>query len=82
VNDETWRALTAARRRAGLSMPALYLRYVALGGCATQRDLTAYLTFGTDIADGEHDFAVLAINERFMELGASERLPYVAGLTD
>lgn len=57
-------------------MPALYLRYVALGGAATQPQLSAHFGTGIAISDAEHDVAVHALNERFMERGATERLPY------
>lgn len=71
-----WQALTPARQRAHLSLPQLYLRYIALGGLAPARDFAAHCSRGVPLRDGEHDLAVLALNERFLELGAAERLPY------
>jgi hypothetical protein len=77
--DADWQALTPARRRAGLSMGALYVRYLALGGIATSDELTAYLAVGSPIPGIEHDVAVHALNERFLELRDPERLPYRSG---
>ena len=83
MTADPWRALAPAQLSVGLSMPDLYLRYVELGGLASQRDLAAHVLTGGVISDGEHDLAVHAINERFMELHSEERLPYeVGGLTD
>lgn len=79
-----WKALAPARQRAGLSMMALYFRYVALGGTASPKLLQHHFTDGAALADLEHDLAVLAINERFLELDAPERLPFAqpSTLTD
>jgi hypothetical protein len=71
-----WQDLAPARRRADLSMAALYLRYVALGGAATAAQLGAHIATGDALAAIEHDIAVHAINERFLELDDPERLPY------
>ena len=71
-----WQALTPARHRARLSMTELYFRYVGLGGSAPSSLLSRHFTSGIALAAGEHDLAVLALNERFMELSAPERLPY------
>ena len=60
-------------------MAALFVRYVGLGGGATSRQLDAYFAHGSAMAEGEHDMAVHALNERFLELGRSERLPYLVG---
>jgi hypothetical protein len=74
-----WQDLAPARQRADLSMAALYLRYVALGGGATAAQLGAHVASGGTLAPLEHDIAVHAINERFLELDDPERLPYEAG---
>ncbi len=71
-----WRALTPARLRARLSAGELYFRYVALGGSAPSVLLSRHCATGGDLALAEHDLVVLALNERFMELHARERLPY------
>jgi hypothetical protein len=76
VDPPGWEALMPARHRARLSMRELYFRYVALGGSAPYGRLSGHFSTGVDLAADEHDIAVLALNERFLELGASERLPY------
>ena len=74
--DLSWQALSPALRRADLSMTALYMRYVGLGGVASSAQLSAHLRTGGPLSVMEHDVAVHAINERFMELHDPERLPY------
>jgi hypothetical protein len=76
---EAWRALGPARRRAGLSGAALYLRYVGLGGLATRAELAAHIASGAPLSRLEHDVAVLALNERFLERHDPQRLPYRVG---
>lgn len=79
ISELAWRALAPARRRADLSVIGLYVRYVALGGGATSAELEAHMDRGAPLTPTEHDIAVHAINERFLELGDSERLPYQVG---
>lgn len=76
MSTSAWRALAPACQRADLSMVALHLRYVALGGIASLTTLTAHLASGANLSEMEHDVAVHAINERFLELQDGERLPY------
>ena len=66
----------ARRRETGLTFAALHLRYVALGGSATQRSITSHVLGVTRLDDGEHDLLVHAVNERCLELGLAGRLPY------
>lgn len=73
-----WEGLAPARRRAGLSAQELYLRYVALGGSAPSAALAAHCATGAPLDDAEHDLAVLALNERFLELDDRERLPFTS----
>ena len=77
--DLSWQALGPARRRADLSMAALYIRYIGLGGLASSAQLSAHLASGAALSVMEHDVAVHAINERFLELHDPERLPYQTG---
>jgi hypothetical protein len=72
-----WELLAPARQRAGLTMPGLYLRYLALGGSATARLLARHFSSGEAITATEHNLAVLALNERFLELNEDERLSYL-----
>ena len=74
--DLSWQALAPARQRADLSMAALFIRYVGLGGVASSAQLSAHFSSGGPLSEMEHDVAVQAINERFLELHDPERLPY------
>ena len=74
-----WRALAPACRRAGLSMAELYIRYVALGGSASSIRFAHHVGGGSALDVDEHDLAVLALNERFLEMEQLERLPYAGG---
>lgn len=76
MSTSAWQALAPACRRADLSIVALHLRYVALGGVAPLSTLTAHLASGAPLSAMEHDVAVHAINERFLELDDGERVPY------
>jgi hypothetical protein len=77
--EQMWRSLGLARQRVHLSVPDLHLRYIALGGRATGRQLTDHLATGAELARIERELVVLSLNERFMELGMSERLPFGSG---
>jgi hypothetical protein len=68
--------LDDARRRAHLSITELHLRYLALGGSSTRGDVGAHVAAAATLSDLQHDVLVHALNERFMELAAPERLPY------
>lgn len=60
----------------GLSQGDLWLRYFALGGRAMPAEVRAYVR-GTQTPEGaDYDVVVHAINERYMELERSDRLPY------
>ena len=69
-------ALGAARDRSGLSAAEMYLRYVALGGSAPAMQFAEHCATGGALTAREHDIVVLALNERFLEMNLSERLPY------
>lgn len=71
-----WTELAPACRRADLSIPALYLRYVGLGGLASSTELANHVTSGGPLTALEHEVIVHAVNERFLELRQPERLPY------
>ena len=72
---KTIRSLNTKKYRAELSLFDLHLRSIALGGYTTLEALTEHCASGGVIADDEHDLVVLALNERFLELRSSERLP-------
>jgi hypothetical protein len=57
-------------------MAALFIRYIALGGLASATQLYDHIEWGGPLTNREQDLAAQAINERFLELQSSERLPY------
>lgn len=61
---------------AELSSDDLWLRYFALGGNAMPSEVRDYVRGTREPDRVEHDVVVHAINERYMELDRSERLPY------
>ena len=60
-------------------MAALFIRYVGLGGLASSAQLSAHFASGGPLSVMEHDVAVHAINERFLERNDPERLAYLTG---
>ena len=78
MTRSSWLALAPARQHADLSMAALFVRYVALGGSASPAQLSAHFASGAALSVLEHDTAVHALNERFLELHDPQRLPYEA----
>jgi len=68
--------LEQARREAGLSLWALWVRYFALGGDTGPAGLGAYLTGGGAPRPYEYDLVAHALNERFWELGRPSAAPY------
>jgi diguanylate cyclase (GGDEF)-like protein len=62
-------SLDHARRDAGLSHMALWLRYFELGGMAVPLQLEAFVTGASRPTSHEHGLIVDALNERFAELG-------------
>ena len=80
MNFENPRDLDQARQQIGLSRPALFIRYFALGGMADRRTVDAFLDGRVqDLERVDYDMLVHALNERFLELGLDHPLPY-AGL--
>jgi hypothetical protein len=69
-------ALTAALRRADLSLEQLWTRYFALGGDADLMDLDAHLAGLLRLPQGELDVLAHAVNERLDEVIAAHRVPY------
>ena len=69
--------LDAFCQRAGLSHAELWLRYFELGGMSTGFDFEAFLYGVLAPSDHDHDVIALALNERFVELGRVQPVPYV-----
>ena len=72
-----WQAMAGAMTRTELSMASLFARYIGLGGVSTAALLADHVGGGGSLSQCEHDLAVLAINERFLEMNLSDRLPYL-----
>ena len=68
--------LDHARRRAGLSLETLWVRYFELGGLASVIELDAFLKGALVPARLERDILAHAINEELGERGLEERLGY------
>lgn len=69
-------SLDRARREAGLSQGQLWLRYFGLGGMTPALELEAILHGMLDTTSCDRDRVVLALNERFCELGRPHPIPY------
>lgn len=68
--------LEQARCDALLSHAALWIRFFELGGMSSPLEVEAYLHDALEPTAHEHDVLVHALNERFMDLGDSQALPY------
>jgi hypothetical protein len=80
VDDPTDRepteVLDAYRVKAGLTHGELWLRYFELGGMITELELEAVLYGALEPSAHDHEVIALALNERFMECGSEEAVPY------
>lgn len=71
--------LEAARQQCGLSVAALWHRYIELGGSGLLPDVAGYL--GREpVNDREYDFLAHALNEEFMTHDLDWPVPYVEDL--
>ena len=68
--------LDAARQRAVLSWSELWLRYFALGGMSSAMEMEAICSGLLVPTVTERNRIALALNERFLELGADDYLDY------
>lgn len=69
-------ALDRARRLSRLSVTELWLRYFELGGMNSVLEFEAVLHGALTPTDHDQDVIAVALNERFAELGADQRVPY------
>jgi hypothetical protein len=60
---------------AGLNVAGLWLRYVAIGGEASELEVDAYLNGAMALTPFQHDMLAHAINERLDEI-APPKAPY------
>jgi hypothetical protein len=67
--------LDAFRREARLSHNVLWMRYFELGGMSSAFQLDAYLHDALQPSRHEHDVIAQALNERFVEPGATTPSP-------
>lgn len=70
--------LEQARRRCGLSIQELWLRYFELGGLASPLELEAHLEGLLRPSLLEREIVAHAINERFFEMGQDHPVPYLS----
>ena len=78
-----YEVLDVARRRSGLSLEGLWIRYFALGGDASHLELEGFLTGALVPNRMQRDLVAHVINEAFMDKGRSERVAYFfEGRTD
>jgi hypothetical protein len=68
--------LDLTRRRLGLSVADLWLRYFALGGMRSRLEVEAFLGGAPHPDAHNRALLVTALNERSQELGERARLPY------
>ena len=64
------------RRDAELSHRELWLRYFELGGMSTALQLEAFLYGALEPSAHDHDIVAHALNERFVEMGRDNPVPY------
>ena len=69
-------AVEEIRLRIGLSVTALWLAYVALGGTVSLGKLVNYLQGAYEIALREYDTLAVALNEALDEAGLDGAVPY------
>ncbi len=69
--------IDAARRRAGLSLEGLWIRYFELGGLAGVMELDAFLRGALVPARLERDILAHAVNEALRDKGIAAELHYL-----
>jgi hypothetical protein len=74
-DEDRHERVEAARLRAELTVPELWLRYVALGGNGDVFDLDAYLNGLVPLDGLDQNVLAVAVNERLEELYRAARVP-------
>ena len=69
-------ALEVARRRLGLPVAELWVRYFALGGMSSPLEVEAILYGALVPTDHDRDLLAVALNERGAELHCGVDVPY------
>ena len=75
TDDERYRRMDAARVRAQLPVPDLWLRYLALGGTGDAFDLDGYLQGLVPLDTFEQDVLAQSLNEALRDLHQSYLIP-------
>jgi len=70
-----------ARHELELSLDALWLAYVGLGGAATLPQLDRYLSNGTGFNGVQHDYVAQALNDCYTDMGRNHPVPYSEAFT-
>jgi hypothetical protein len=68
----------AARVTLGLSVAALWLDSLSLGGNLTPTEIAAFLSGRDVLSDHEHDVLIHALNERFTDRNENHPLAYAS----
>lgn len=68
--------LETARRRAGLTVDELWVRYFGNGGAATFTELQSFLVGDAWPSALQYDITVSALNDRFTEMDLNHPIPY------
>lgn len=71
-----------ARRRAELTVPQLWVQYLALGGVMDQFAIDAYLSGVALLPLDQQDVLANAVNERLDDLCQAAKVPYLHTSTD
>ena len=68
--------LVDARRTLGMSVPALWIGYISVGGNGSLAEVKDWLA-GHGVLPGlDHDMLAQALNDRFTEAGLEHRVAY------
>jgi hypothetical protein len=73
--DDRYRLFEAARVRAELTVPELWLRYLALGGNGDEFDIEGYLQGLVPLETFDQQVLAVALNERLDDVYRSARIP-------
>ncbi len=77
VDHKDHESLEAARRRSGLSVEGLWIRYFEIGGMASVLELDAFLQGALAPERIERDMVAHVLNEAFADQGVPDRLTYL-----
>lgn len=71
------RLFDTGRRRAGLTIAQLWVRYAALGGVVDRVEIDAFLSGMLTLDPLQQDVLAHAVNERLDDLFRAARIPYL-----